>query len=188
MDRAPMEQQARADQATTAQHAQRRAAAAQAAGIGASAVVDTRHLTSGVRWARDELEIVQIPVPSLLRSHRQSPEGLAGSGRNLKRGSNAQHPRGPGHASSQCSAVPHADQGVPRVRRCCWITRETLRVQSHGGDCWTSTSQEPQDGGVLCCKNSFTTGSLDTREQLWISSRCCFVDTAQCLNRTSARA
>ena len=60
MERALLEQQARADQAatalqalqqqqqqsaTTAQQAQRRAAAAQAAGAGASAVVDTRLLS-----------------------------------------------------------------------------------------------------------------------------------------------
>ena len=91
MERALIEQQARADQAstalqalqhqqqqsaTTAQQAQRRAAAAQAAGAGASAVVDTRLLS---------LEVVQVPVRGLLRSHRQSPQGHSGFGRDLGR-------------------------------------------------------------------------------------------------------
>ena len=94
MERALVEQKARADQASAAlqgmqaqqqqtaaaaQQALRRAAAAQAKGIGASAVVDTRLLgrqTCGVRWARDGLEIVQVPVRSSPWSHRQSPEGL----------------------------------------------------------------------------------------------------------------
>ena len=131
MERALLEQQVRADQATTAlqalhqQHqqttaaaqlAQRRAAAARTAGISASAVVDkAAEQIGGVRWARDEMEIVQVPARSLLWWYRQSLEGSAGAGRNQGRGRNAEHPHGLRHASSLCSSVLHADHGVPRV-------------------------------------------------------------------------
>ena len=94
-ERELLEQQARADQATAtlqgmqaqqqqseaaAQQDQRQAAAFQTAGNGASAAVDAKLLgkTSGFRWTRDELVIVQVPVRSLLWCNRQSSEGSAG--------------------------------------------------------------------------------------------------------------
>ena len=46
-----------------------------------------------------------------------------------------------------------------RVRRSFWSTQVTLRAEPHGGDCWTSTIQGPQDGSVLCCRNGVTAGS-----------------------------
>ena len=126
MDRVLMEQQARADQATAAVQAlqqqqqsatslklaQRRAAAAQAAGIGASAVVDTRLLGKPVAFDGRERSWISLKF-QFLAYRGWSLEGSAGSGRKEGRGSDAQHPRRPRHASYQCSAVPHADPDVP---------------------------------------------------------------------------
>ena len=130
MERALMEQQTRAGQpsaalqgkqaqqqqtAAPAQEAQRRAAAAQTAGIGASVVVDTRLLGKPVAldgretgWRSFKFQIVACcgAIDSRLKD-------LVGSGRNQRRGSDVQRPRGAAHASSQCSAAQHADPGVP---------------------------------------------------------------------------
>ena len=167
MERAQLDQEARADQVTaalhamqqqqqqsvaTAQHARSRAAAAQTAGTGVSAVVDTRPLGKPVTFDGRERR--------LLWSRRQSPEGSAGSGRIQGRGTNARHPHGPGHARCQCSGVPRADQGPQKLLEHTGDTEATLgRVRA-------------KDAIVLCCKNSFTTVSPAVREQRWTSSRC----------------
>ena len=98
----------RKSRASSTQHAQRQAAAAQTAGIGASAFVDTKLLCKPVAfdWRETSWRSFKFQFVAY------SSEGSAGSGR-IGRGGNAQHPHGPGHASSQRSAVTHADHCVP---------------------------------------------------------------------------
>ena len=178
MERALMEQQARVDQAkaalqalqqqellsaTTAQHAQRRAAAAQAAAIGASGVVDTRLLGKPVAF--DGRETSWRSFKFQLKAYRGAIDSrlkdlfVVGETRDVTATRNI-------HMDPDTRAL-----SARRWRRSCWSTRVTLRVVSHGGDCWPRTSQEPQD--VLCCRSSFTT-SPETREQSWVISSRCF--------------
>ena len=93
-------QQQQQQSAATAQRAQYWAAAAPPVGNGASAVVDTRLLGRPVAFDGRETSWRSFKFQFVAHC------GVTDS-------RNAQHPHGPGHASSQCSAVLHADHGVP---------------------------------------------------------------------------
>ena len=59
---------------------------------------------------------------------------------------------------------------------------------TEGGVAWRRLFDEyerPQNG-VPFFKNTFTTGSPETSEASWMSSRRCFANTAPCLEKTSA--
>ena len=178
MERALMEQQARADQATgalqglqeqqrqqAAQQAQCRAAAAQAAAHGGTDVVDSRQLEKLVAFnGRETVEVVQsvirgLPWVPLTRRFKDLVLGdqEVAAMRSIH--------TDPGHPRARRTAVRHAGDGVPRgcVKGCAT---------------WKAT----------VCAAAGTVSRrifLVTRKRRCTSSTSCFADTARCQARMS---
>ena len=145
---------------TTAQQAQRRVAAAQAAGVGASAVVDTRLLgkplaLDGRETSWRSFKFQFLAYCGAIDSHLKDLLVL-GETRDVVA---MRIHMGPDtralSAQLHYMLIMVCQEGWQRLLEHAGDTEGRMR----GGDCWTSTSQGPQDGNVLCCKSSFTTVS-----------------------------